>query len=152
MYRSLFPYDIFNEMDRLHRAMQDVFEPSFNIRGIVRGGFPTLNIGDTADSVEIYAFAPGLNPDEVEVNVERSTLSISGERKSDLPVENEKSTVHINERFSGSFRRVVNLPEDIDPERISAHYRDGVLQISIKRKQAAAPKRITIQTGEEKSS
>lgn len=150
MYRSLFPYDIFNEMERLHRAMQDVFEPSLNIRGIGRGGFPTLNIGNTADSVEIYAFAPGLNPDEVEINVERSTLSISGERKSDVPTTDKKSTVHINERFSGPFRRVVNLPEDIDPENISASYRDGVLQISIKRKQSATPKRINIQTSGEK--
>ena len=150
MYRSLFPYDIFSEMDRLQRAMQEVFEPSFNIRGIGRGGFPTLNIGDTADSLEIYAFAPGLDPDKIEINVERSTLSISGERKSDLQELDEKSTFHFNERFSGSFRRVVNLPEDIDPENISANYRDGVLRISIKRRQSAVPKRISVQTSEEK--
>ena len=145
MTRSLFPYDIFSEMDRLHRAMQQAFELSPNIRGIGRGGFPALNIGGTDDSVEVYAFVPGLNPDSLDIHLERNTLSLSGERKSDLPGSDEKATVHINERFSGSFRRVVNLPEDIDPEKVTANYRDGVLHVSIKRKQSAAPRRIAIQ-------
>jgi len=145
MNRSLFPYDIFSELDRLQRAMQQAFELTPNIRGIGRGGFPALNIGGTAESVEIYAFAPGLNPDSIEIHLERNTLSLSGERKSDLPEGDKNSTVHINERFAGSFHRVVNLPEDIDPDNVSANYRDGVLHIRIKRKQAAVPRRIAIQ-------
>lgn len=145
MYRSLFPYDIFSEMDRLQRAMQQAFDLSPNIRGIGRGGFPALNIGGTSDTVEIYAFAPGLKPESIDIHLERNTLSLSGERKSDLPGPDQKTTVHINERFSGSFHRVVNLPEDIDPDNITASYRDGVLHVSIKRKQSAAPRKISIQ-------
>lgn len=145
MYRSLFPYDVFNEMERLQRAMQQAFDLSPNIRGISRGSFPALNIGSTATSVEVYAFAPGLNPESIEVNLEKSTLSISGERNSDLPGPDEKATVHINERFAGSFRRVVSLPDDIDPDAVTASYQDGVLHISIKRLQSAAPRRISVQ-------
>ena len=145
MHRSLFPYDIFSEMDRLHRAMQQAFDLSPNIRGIGRGGFPALNIGGTDNSVEVYAFAPGLAPDSIEINLDHTTLSLSGERTSELAEADDKTTVHINERFSGTFRRVVSLPDDIDPDNVTAAYRDGVLHVSIKRKQSAAPRRISIQ-------
>lgn len=145
MYRSLFPHDIFTEMDRLQRAMQQAFELNPSIRGIGRGGFPALNVGGTQTSVEVYAFAPGLDPETIQIQLEQSTLSIAGERKSDLPASDEKATVHINERFAGSFRRVVSLPDDIDPEGVSAAYRDGVLHVNIKRLQSASPRRITIE-------
>ena len=144
MYRSLFPHDIFAEMDRLQRAMQQAFDVTPNIRGIGRGRFPALNIGTTPTSVEVYAFAPGLDPQTIDIHLERS-LSISGERKSDLPAGDEKATVHINERFDGAFRRVVSLPDDIDPEAVTANYRDGILHVSIKRQPAATPRRINVQ-------
>jgi HSP20 family protein len=53
--------------------------------------------------------------------------------------------VHINERFAGRFRRVVSLTEDADPESVSAQYRDGVLHISVRRRESAQPRRITVQ-------
>ena len=56
-----------------------------------------------------------------------------------------RSTVHLNERFAGSFRRVVSLPEDADRDGITADYRDGVLHVSVKRREAAQPRRITVQ-------
>ncbi|WP_255210580.1 Hsp20/alpha crystallin family protein [Methylogaea oryzae] len=72
-------------------------------------------------------------------------LTIAGERTTDLPPREAKATVHINERFTGRFRRVVSLPDDIDPDGVSAEYRDGVLHISLKRQEAAQPRRIAIQ-------
>ena len=62
MYRSLFARDVFAELDRLQREMQESFDLSPSIRGIGRGGFPALNVGGTPQSVEIYAFAPGIDP------------------------------------------------------------------------------------------
>ena len=96
------------------------------------------------ESIEIYAFAPGLDPAAVDVTIDRGVLTLSGERKSELPGEGSKSAVHINERFTGSFRRVVSLSDDIDPESATASYKDGVLHISIKRRAAAIPRRIDI--------
>lgn len=145
MYRSLFPRDVFAELDRLQRELQQGFEPWPNIRGLGRGGFPALNVGGTPQSVEIYAFVPGVDPDKIELNLERGVLSISGERASDLPGRDEKASLHINERFSGRFRRVVSLPDDIDPDGVSAECRDGVLRISLKRRESATPRRIAIQ-------
>jgi HSP20 family protein len=82
----------------------------------------------------------------VEVNLDRGVLSIAGERKPELPAEDQsKAAVHINERFSGRFRRVVSLSDDVDPNGVSADYRDGVLHISAKRRESARPRRIAVQ-------
>ena len=142
MYRSLFPRDLFAELDRLQREMQQSYEFSPSIRGAARGGFPALNVGGTARSVEIYAFAPGIDPAGIDVQLEKGVLTLTGERKAE-PVP-EKAAVHIDERFAGRFRRVVTLPDDVDPNAVSARYRDGVLHISIQRRAAAQPRRIRI--------
>jgi HSP20 family protein len=142
-YRSLFHRDLFAELDRLQREMQQAYEWSPSIRGGARGGFPALNVGGTPRSVEVYVFAPGIDPAGLDVQIEKEVLTISGERK---PVEaGEKATVHIDERFAGRFRRVVTLPEDVDANAVTARYRDGVLRISIARREAAQPRRIAIQ-------
>lgn len=137
IFRTFFPRDIFAEMERLQQA----YDPS--IRGGLRGGFPAMNVGSTPRSVEIYAFAPGVDPASLDVQIEKGVLTIAGERT--LPALPEKGTLHIDERFSGRFRRVVTLPDDIDPNSAAAQYRDGVLHIGIARKETAVPRRISIQ-------
>src|ERR1700757_1646712 len=69
MYRSLFPPEIFAEMDRLQREMQQAFDLSPSIRGFGRGGFPALNIGTTPEAIHIYAFAPGIDASKLEVHL-----------------------------------------------------------------------------------
>jgi HSP20 family protein len=145
MYRSLFPRDLFAELNRLQREMQQVFDVgSPSIRGFARG-YPAVNIGSAPASVEIYAFAPGIDPAKVEVNLDRGVLTIAGERATAVPAGDAKATVHVNERFDGRFRRVVNLPDDVDPNGVTASYRDGVLHVSVKRRTAAQPRRIEVQ-------
>jgi HSP20 family protein len=141
---SLFPRDLFAEMDRLQRQLQQAFEVSPSIRGFARGGFPALNVAGTADSAEVYAFAPGLDPASINVQVERGVLSISGERASGLPGGQAQASVHLNERFAGRFHRVITLTDDLDPNEVQATYRDGVLHISIRRREAAKPRRINV--------
>jgi HSP20 family protein len=145
MYRSLFPRDMLAEMDRLQREMQQAFDLSPTIRGLGRGGFPALNVGGTPQTVEIYAFAPGLDPATLDVQLDRGLLTLSGERKTQLPASDGGTTVHINERFSGAFRRALTLPEDADPEAVDARYNDGVLHITVQRRASAQPRRITVQ-------
>ena len=145
MYRSLFPRDLFAEVDRLQRELQQSFDTvSPSIRGFDRG-YPALNVGSTPKSVEVYAFAPGIDPAAVEINLDRGVLTIDGERPDTLPAGDEKTTLHLNERFAGRFRRVVSLPDDIDPAAVSADYRDGVLHVSVKRRESAQPRRIEVQ-------
>lgn len=143
MYRALFPRNVFAELDRLQREMQQSFDLSPSIRGLPPRGFPAMNVGSTAKSVEVYAFVPGIDPASLDVQIEKGVLTIAGERK--VEVAPEKATVHIDERFAGPFRRVVTLPDDVDAGAVEAKYRDGMLHISIARKEAVQPRRIAIQ-------
>lgn len=146
MYRSLFPRDLFAELDRLQRDMSGVFDYSPAIRGLGRGGYPALNVGSTPTGVEVFAFAPGIDPASVDVQYDRGVLTIAGERKAAAPAaSDEKTTVHLSERFAGRFRRVVSMPDDIDPASVQAEFRDGVLRVSAQRKAAAQPRRIDVQ-------
>jgi HSP20 family protein len=145
MFYSPFSRGLFSELDRIQREMQQAFDVSPSIRGVTRGGFPGLNVGGTARSVEIYAFAPGLDPATLDVQLEKGVLTISGERRPTTPERQDKATVHINERFAGRFRRVVALPDDIDPNAIQAKYRDGVMHVSIPRMQATQTRRIAVE-------
>jgi HSP20 family protein len=145
MFQSAFSNDIFSELENLHQQVQRAFNAGTGIRGNTIGAYPMLNIGKTPQSIELSAFASGLNPASIEVNLERGVLTIAAERSSDLPATDEKSTIHINERFAGRFRRVLSLPEDVDPGNVSAQYRDGVLHIQLKRRESAQPRRITVQ-------
>ena len=144
-HRSPFPRDVLSDLERLQREMQQSFDISPSIRGAARGGFPALNVGSTPRSIEIYAFAPGIDPSTIDVQLEKGVLTIAGERKSVLPPPEAKATAHIDERFAGRFRRVVTLPDDIDANAVAAKYRDGVLHISIQRREAAQPRRINVQ-------
>ncbi len=72
MYRTLFSRDLFSELERLQREMQQSLEFSPSIRGLPRGGFPAMNIGHTPKSVEIYAFAPGVDPASIDVQIEKA--------------------------------------------------------------------------------
>lgn len=149
MYESLltFPGSLFDELDRLQRDMQSSFGtlglPS-SIRAVAQGAFPAINIGGTPSAVEVYAFAPGLDPSKVEVTVDRGVLTISGERTTFQPERDAQRSVYAAERYTGGFRRAVSLPEDVDAKRVNATYRNGILRISIARQEKSHPKRIEI--------
>jgi HSP20 family protein len=149
MYESLltFPGSLFEEFDRLQRDMQSSFGtlglPS-SIRAVAQGAFPAINIGSTPAAVEVYAFAPGLDPKTIDVTVDRGVLTISGDRPTLLPERDTRRSLYAAERYGGEFRRAVSLPEDIDPGRITASYRDGILRISVGRREKSKPTRIEI--------
>jgi HSP20 family protein len=150
MYESILnhPHSLFGQFDRLRRELDDVFGVSglpSSIRSVAPGTFPAVNVGRTATSLEIYAFAPGLDASKIEVTLDRGVLRISGERPSGLPTDDPKVNVYTRERGAGSFMRAVALSDDIDPSHINASYRDGVLQISVARRESAQPRRITVQ-------
>lgn len=149
MYPSLtrFPRGLFAELDALQRHMDQLFgQPSWpsSIRAANRGAFPALNVGMTGDAVEIYAFAPGIDPAKLEVSIDKGLLTITGERPSDLPEASEKVSVYADERFTGAFRRVISLPDDVDGSRVEAKYRDGILRISVPKVEKSKPRRIEV--------
>ncbi|HEY0887147.1 MAG TPA: Hsp20/alpha crystallin family protein, partial [Ramlibacter sp.] len=96
------------------------------------------------ESVEIMALAPGLEPDSLQLTVDRGLLVIAGERKSQVPEPGDSTSVYAQERFAGSFRRVVSLPEDADPAKVDATYRDGILRVSVAKRESSRPRRIEV--------
>ena len=149
MYASLtrLPGDMFADFETLQRQVEQLLGtrgwPS-SIRAAQRGAFLAINMGLTGDAVEIYAFAPGIDMGKLEVSVDRGVLTIAGERARDLPEESEKVSIYADERFSGSFRRAVSLPEDADSSRVEAKYRDGILRITVPKRESAKPRRIEV--------
>ncbi|MBI2771622.1 MAG: Hsp20/alpha crystallin family protein [Burkholderiales bacterium] len=150
MYESILsqPNSLLGQFERLRREMDDMLGapglPS-SIRSAAAGTVPAVNVGQTTTSVEVYAFAPGLDASRIEVTLDRGVLRISGERAAGIPANDPKVQVYARERGTGSFTRAISLPEDVDPAQVNASYRDGVLQVSIARREAAQPKRITVQ-------
>ncbi len=154
MYPSLttFPGDLFAEFDSLQRQLGRMLGGSewpSSIRAAARGAFPAVNMGTTEDAVEIYAFAPGLDPKKLEVTVEKDLLILAGERATDLPASSEKLNVYAQERFHGAFKRVVSLPEEIESSRIEASYRDGILRIVAPKRESMKPRRIEVRGHEQ---
>ncbi len=150
MYASLtnHPNNLYGQFDRLRRELDDVFGASglpSSIRSVTSGTLPAINVGRTPTSVEVYVFAPGLDASKFDVSLDRGVLRIAGERAPGIPADDPGVHVYARERGAGSFTRTVSLPDDVDPAQVSASYRDGVLQISIARRESAKPKRIVVQ-------
>ncbi|MDQ6685524.1 MAG: Hsp20/alpha crystallin family protein [Pseudomonadota bacterium] len=139
--------DIFATFSQLQDRLDRMFAESqaaSSIRAVApAGAFPALNIGTWAEALEVYAFAPGIDPASIEVSVEKGLLTLSGERGA-ARKDGEREHVYAKERFSGRFRRVVSLPEDSDPSRVEASYSDGVLKIVVPRLEATKPRQIAV--------
>ena len=146
MFGSLTSYEsIFDELRRMEKELGEVFgrwDAPAGIRSVSRGTFPPTNVGANSKTVDVYLFAPGLDSKALNISLQQNLLLVSGERR--LPVD-EKATYYRKERFEGEFRRVITLPDDVDPDRVEAKYRDGVLQISLQRKEVARPRQIQVQ-------
>lgn len=150
MYVSLWnqPRHLFGQFELLRRELNrtlDAPDAPSSIRSVSPGTLPAINVGRTPTSVEVYAFAPGLDASKVDITLDRGVLRIAGERASDIPEDSTPVQIYARERMAGSFTRTVSLPDDIDPTKVSASYRDGVLQISVARRESAQPTRITVQ-------
>jgi HSP20 family protein len=145
MFGSLTNFDgFFEDFRRLEQEMDDLFGRSpwpSGIRSVARGTFPPLNVGATADAVDVYLFAAGLEPKSLDISIQQNLLTVAGERQVTV---DDKATYYRQERYSGPFRRVIALPDDVDPDGVDAKYRDGVLQIKVRRREAAKPRQIEV--------
>jgi len=141
---SDFGGSLFDEFRRMEREMDALFGGGpwpAGIRSVRYGAFPPINVGATKDNVEVYLFAPGLDPKSVDLSIQQNLLTVSGERKTP---EHEATNYYRQERFTGDFHRVIALPDDVDADRVQAQYRDGVLHITVHRKESAKPRQIEV--------
>lgn len=130
---------------RLEEELDEVFGSATpwtgGIRSLPPGTFPAINVGSTEDNVTVYLFAPGIDAKKLNISIQQNLLSVSGEREVDR---SEEATYYRQERFGGEFRRVISLPDDVDSDRVDASYRDGIVQITVRRRESAKPRRIAI--------
>ncbi len=138
--------DVFSELNRLQSMLDQLFRPAerSSIRGLTGSSFPVINVGTTPEAIEVMALAPGLEPDSLQLTVDRGLLVIAGERKNQVPEAGEATSVYAQERFVGSFRRVISLPEDADPAKVEASYREGILRVSVAKRESSKPRRIEV--------
>ena len=135
---------LFDELRRIETEMDQLLGRQAwpaGIRAVRRGTFPPINVGSTPDRVDVYVFAPGLDPKKLDISIQQNLLAVSGSRTLG---EDETADYYRNERFEGDFRRVVTLPDDVDPDKVEARYRDGVLQITVQRRESARLRQITV--------
>ena len=103
---------------------------------------PSLNVAETESGYEVTVDLPGMKPEEVNVEFKDDALWITGERKSET--EEKEKTYHRVERHYGSFRRIIRLGTDVNPESIDANFKEGVLTVTAAKTEADRPKRIEV--------
>ena len=134
-----FEVSLFDEFRRLQREAEDVY--ASDVRRLPRGPFPAIDVVSNPQQVDVYLTAPGIDAKDLNISIQQNVLSVSGRRAAHTE---EKGSLHRQERYSGEFRRVLTLPEDVDPTRVNASYVDGVVRITVQRREAAKPRQIQI--------
>ena len=128
------------EFDRLFR---EAFSPTLSEGEVsTRTWAPAVDIFENGDSLVLKAELPGINPDDVEICVEDNTLYLKGERKFEKEV--KEQNYHRVERSYGTFTRSFSLPNSVDADKVGANYKDGVLTLTMPKKEEAKPKTIKI--------
>lgn len=150
MFDTVFhrPQGLLEQLTQLQQALSRSRAPdglADSIRSATAGAFPPINVGRTERSIEVYAFAAGLDAQAIDVTVERGVLRISGERKPTARDSSDGVQLYAAERWHGRFTRAVALPDDADTGSVEAHYRDGVLRVTVGLREAARPQRINVQ-------
>jgi len=106
-------FDDFRRFDRLWPSLFGTAPWDSGIRSVPYGTYPQVNIGSSAESVDVYVFAPGLDPDQLAISLQQNLLTIAGQRQEEYP---QNAAYYRRKRFNGEFRRVLTLPQDVDPD------------------------------------
>lgn len=135
--------DMLSLNSRADRLFNDFFNPSRGVNVTGNWGWnPRVDIYEEEDAIVLKAELPGVEKDNIEVDVKDGVLTLKGERSSDNEV--KEDSYYRRERCFGSFERRFNLPDNVDPDKISADYKDGVLKVGIPKPDEVKPKQITV--------
>ena len=148
-YRGRGFYDPLSEMNRLFEQMfgGTTRRPENSQQGAsVAEWAPAIDVLENDGDLVIRAEIPGAKPNDVDVTVQSGVLTISGRRQEES--EEERGGYLVRERRYGSFRRTLQLPEDVDESKINARFENGVLEVRIQGAAAREPKRVQIESQE----
>jgi len=138
-------WDPFRELEEIERFFEEwpFPRPFWSRRGLVRREWsPALDMFDKGDKIVVKAELPGVNKDDIDISVVGGVLTIKGERKGEEEVRDED--YYCCERYRGTFYRAVQLPADVDVDKIEASYENGILEITLPKVPEVKPKKITV--------
>jgi HSP20 family protein len=145
LYPTLWRKQAPNIWDELFNMRSDVDRMLGRSETQVGAGWcPVVDVHESNDEIMLQAELPGLSSDDVELNIENGVLTISGEKKQEREEGEEGTEYHLVERRYGRFERRFSLPRSVDPEKVKAEFKDGVLAIRLPKVEAAKPRRIAI--------
>jgi HSP20 family protein len=150
MAREPMHWDPVAEADSLHSELDRLFDrltfrPNRSPRTWSEADWiPAMDVEETDSSILVRTELPGMKKDDIKVSGSRDSLCISGERRFDE--EDKKKNYRRVERAYGKFQRCVSLPGDVDWDKCSAVYRDGVLELTLPKATTALVRQIPIQT------
>jgi HSP20 family protein len=127
-------------LDQFRRATNRLFEEA-PVRGALRATWPATNLYDGGDTLVLTAEVPGLTEKDIEVQLNRDTLTLTGERRTEAP---QGYSVHRRERLPLRFSRSFTLPCRVNAEKASAVVQNGVLTITLAKAPEAQPRQITV--------
>lgn len=142
-FRELAP---FREFERMRREMDRLWDSFFERRPTKAeeaGEFlPALDLAETDNELVVKCEVPGLEPKDIDISLSDGMLTIKGEKKQER--EEKQADYHLVERSYGTFTRSIQLPKEVQSEKISASYKNGILKINLPKSEEAKKKEIKI--------
>ncbi len=142
-------WDPIRDFERFHEEMDRIFRGLGTGRAVPVQTDVTcpfaVDVLEDKDQVVLKAELPGVNPKDVDLHVEDNVLTISGEKK--LEHEDKKDSYLRIERYYGKFSRAFTLPPYVDPNQVSAEYKDGVLTVTLPKRPETKPRQIQVKAG-----
>jgi HSP20 family protein len=138
-------WDPFYDMSKTLEEMDRIFSATnrpLGLRSVPRGTFPAINIYDRGDKTILWAEIPGINPNELELTVLEDTVTLKGKRPDETK---EGDRIYRKERIAGEFTRTLTLPDSVDPDKVKAEYKNGVLRVMLEKAGPAKARKIKIQ-------
>ena len=146
MARAIELWRPFKEFDRIRKEMDKLWESFFETRPL-RGEelsewLPSIDLSETKNDYVVKAELPGIDPKDIDISLSENVLTIRGEKKQEK--EEETENYHFVERSYGSFTRAIRLPGQVQSDKISATYKNGVLKIVLPKTEEVKKKEIKI--------
>lgn len=140
-------WDPFREMRSLQDRMSRLFEstlgrPSHTEDLLTDGWFPAVDIHEDGNNIYLKAEIPGVRKEDLNISLDNNILTIKGEKKQES--EGKEENYHRMERYYGSFSRSFTLPATVDSVKVAANCKDGILTLTLPKKEEAKPKKIDV--------